>query len=104
GSEREYEIVGIARDARYFDYDLDKPVGPFFFLLEAQHDQLAASPGTDANPGSHFLRDIVIAARSGVQLPEAGRRQAVTSVDAALPIAHVRPLTEQVAGAFAQQR
>ena len=25
GSEREYEVVGVARDARYFDFDLDKP-------------------------------------------------------------------------------
>ena len=32
GSSRQYEIVGIAKDARYLDFDLDKPIGPFFFL------------------------------------------------------------------------
>jgi hypothetical protein len=37
GSERQYEIVGITRDARYFNFDLDKPVGAFFVLSEAQH-------------------------------------------------------------------
>jgi predicted permease len=70
GTEREYEVIGVARDARYFDYDLDKPIGPFFFLPEAQHDRQAGSPPADANPGSHFLHDIVIAAHPGVQLTE----------------------------------
>jgi macrolide transport system ATP-binding/permease protein len=31
GSPREYEIVGIAQDARYVDSDFDKAIGPFFF-------------------------------------------------------------------------
>ncbi len=38
GSERQYEIVGIAKDARYLDSDLDKPIGPLFFLPEVQYD------------------------------------------------------------------
>ena len=38
GSEREYEIVGIAKDARYLTFNLDQPIGPFFFLPGAQHD------------------------------------------------------------------
>jgi ABC-type antimicrobial peptide transport system permease subunit len=104
GTEREYEVIGVARDARYFDYDLGKPIGPFFFLPEAQHDLQAGSPPADANPGSHFLHDIVIAAHPGVQLPEAAVRRAIASVDAALPITSVRTLTEQVAEAFGQQR
>src|SRR5439155_13513106 len=35
GSEREYEIIGIAEDASYMDYDIDKHLGPFYFLLLA---------------------------------------------------------------------
>ena len=34
----EYEIVGVAKDARYLTFNLDKPIGPFFFLPEAQAD------------------------------------------------------------------
>jgi macrolide transport system ATP-binding/permease protein len=37
-SERDYEIVGIAKDARYLTSNLDQPVGAFYFLPEAQHD------------------------------------------------------------------
>ena len=104
GSEREYEVVGVAKDARYFDFDLDKPLAPFFSVPEAQHDLSTTSPPTDANPGSHFLHDIVIATRPGVQLSETAVRQAIASVDSALPITSVRPLREQVAVAFSQQR
>ena len=104
GSEREYEVVGVARDARYFDFDLDKPIGPFFSVPEAQHDLSTTSPPTDANAGTHFLHDVVIATRPGVQLSETAVRQAIASVDSALPITSVRPLREQVAVAFSQQR
>ena len=36
----QYEIVGVAKDARYLTSNLDKPIGPFYFLPEAQHDFL----------------------------------------------------------------
>jgi predicted permease len=104
GSEREYEVIGIASDARYFDFDLDKPVAPMFFLAEGQHDLSPKAPATDANPGSHFLNDIVIATRPGVPVPLATVRDAVTSVDPSLPISSVGTLKEQVSSAFAQQR
>ena len=104
GSEREYEVIGIAADARYYDFDLDKPVAAMFFLPEAQHDVSPASPSTDANPGSHFLNDIVVATRAGVRLSVPALRNVLMSVDSALPIISVRPLKEQVAGAFSQQR
>ena len=104
GSEREYEIVGIAKDARYFNWDLDQPIGAFFYLPEAQHDFATTAPPTDRNPGSHFLRDIMIAAKPGVTLSQVALRDAMASVDPSLPISSVRTLREQVTGAFAQQR
>jgi ABC-type antimicrobial peptide transport system permease subunit len=100
----EYEIVGIAKDARYLSFDLDKPIGPFFFLPEAQHDFQPRSASTDANPGSHFLRDIVIVSRPGATISFAQIRQAMASVDPNLPIIKIRTLREQVAGQFRQQR
>ena len=101
GSEREYEVVGIAEDARYLNVRYDKPVEAFFFLPESQHDIV---DGKDANPGSHFLRDIVIVTRPGANLSFGRVRQAIASVDPALPIASVRPMSEQVSGQFTQQR
>jgi predicted permease len=96
GSERQYEIVGIAKDARYLTDNLEKPIGPFFFLPEAQHDA-----GVDS---SHFLSDIVIVTKPGASLSYAQVRQAMASVDPNLPVISIRTLTEQVAGQFSQQR
>jgi hypothetical protein len=104
GSEREYEVIGVAKDARYFDFGLEAPIGPFFVLPEAQHDVSPKAAGTDPNPSSHVLRDIIIVTRPGAQVSVAVLQQAITSVDAALPLISIRPLTEQVARGFGQQR
>jgi predicted permease len=101
GTEREYEIVGIAEDARYLNFGYDKPVGAFFFLPEPQHDVVK---GRDPNPGSHFLRDIVILIQPGADLSSRRVRQAIASVDPSLPIANVRTMGEQVSSEFTQQR
>jgi len=104
GSERQYEIVGIARDARYFSSGLDKPVGPFFVLPEAQHDILPVAGHPDLSPGSHFLRNIVIELKPGTGLPLEQIRQAMASVDPDIPVLSIRTLKEQVAGQFNRQR
>lgn len=101
---RQYEIVGIAQDARYLGFDLDKPIGAFFFLPEAQHDFLPNTKSTDAHPGSHFLHDIVILTRTGTNLSDEQVRQAMASVDPGLSVISIRPLEEQVASQFTQQR
>jgi predicted permease len=104
GSDREYEIVGIAKDARYLTFNLDKPIAPFFFLPEAQHDFMPKAGSAEANPGSHFLRDVVIVTRPGANLSFAQVRQTISSIDPNLPVMSIRTLTEQVAGQFRQQR
>ena len=101
GTEREYEIVGIAEDARYLGGRYDKPLEAFFFLPETQHDMVK---GKDANPGSHFLRDIVIVTQPGAHVSFEQVRQGITSVDPALPVSTVRTLSEQVSSQFSQQR
>ncbi|HEX5412072.1 MAG TPA: ABC transporter permease [Terriglobia bacterium] len=103
GTSRQYEIVGIAQDARYLAFDLAKPIGPLFFLPEAQHD-ISAKTGADATPGSHFLHDIVIVTRAGGSPSLPRIRQAVASVNPDLPIVSIQSLREQVAGQFTQQR
>jgi hypothetical protein len=102
GSEREYEIVGIAKDARYLTFKLDQPISPFFFLPEAQHDLLKTNWGPSG--GSHFMHDIVIVTTPGASLPIAQVRQAMASIDPNLPIIAIRTLKEQVTLQFAQQR
>ena len=101
GTEREYEVVGIAEDARYLDGRYDKPLEAFFFLPETQHDIVK---GKDPNPGSHFLRDIVIVTQPGAHVAFEHVREGITSVDPALPIASIRTMSEQVSSQFTQQR
>lgn len=95
---RSYEIVGVARDARYLTSKLAKPVDPLYFLPEAQHDV------PDNDPGSHFLHDIVIVTRPGVSLSAAQVTQAMAALDPNLPVISIRTLSEQVTGVFRQQR
>jgi predicted permease len=104
GSARQYEIVGIARNARYFGTGLDKPVGAFFVLPEAQHDLFPGGVSGEFAPSSHFLRNIVIALKPGAGLPVAQIRQAMASVDPDIPILSIRTMKEQVAAQFIQQR
>ncbi|HXA07679.1 MAG TPA: ABC transporter permease, partial [Bryobacteraceae bacterium] len=101
---RQYEIVGIAKDARYLTFALDKPIGPFFFLPEQQHDFSPKTGSTEVSASSHFLRDIVIVTKPGASLSFGQVREAVASVDPNLPILSIRTLKEQVAGLFRQQR
>jgi predicted permease len=101
---RLYEIVGIAKDARYLTIALDKPIGPFFFLPEQQHDFSPKADSAEASPSSHFLRDIVIVTKPGASLSFGRVQEAMASVDPNLPILSIRTLREQVAGQFRQQR
>src|SRR5205085_1607462 len=89
---------GIAKDARYVTFNLGQPSGPFFFLPEAQADY------SQSNMGSLFLHDIVIVTRPQADLSIAQVRQAMASVDPNLPVISIRPLRQQVATQFTQQR
>jgi hypothetical protein len=100
----QYEIVGIAKDARYFPENLGKPIGPLFFLPEAQHDFPPQAGSAEVSPGSHFLSDIVIVTRPGAGVSTTQVRQAMASVDPDLPLISIHALKEQVAGQFRQQR
>ena len=97
-ANREFEIVGVAKDARYVTFNLDQPSGPFFFLPEAQAEY------SRGNLGSLFLHDIVILTRPHASLSIAQVRQAMAAVDPNLPIISIQTLGEQVATQFTQQR
>jgi predicted permease len=94
---RQFEIVGIVKDARFFTNGLDMPTGPMYFLPEAQADY-----GQTA--GALFLHDIVIASRPGASVSAASVIQAMAAVDPNLPVISIRTLREQVASQFTQPR
>lgn len=97
-TSRQFEVVGVTKDARYLTFGLDQPIGPFYFLAEAQAEY------TRVNLGSLFLHDIVILSRPGANPSIARVRQAMAAVDSGMPIISIRTLEEQVAAQFAQQR
>jgi predicted permease len=104
GAGRLYQIVGIAKDARYLTYNLDLPVGPFFFLPATQYDVFSKAEFTKGDARSHYLGDVVIVARPGVTLADSDVRKALAAVDPNLPVIYVRSLRDQVSGQFTQQR
>ncbi len=102
-SPLQFEIVGVAKDARYLGSDLGKPVRPFYFLPEVQHD-IAPDTHEDRNGGSHYLRDVVVVTRPGVALSPERLRSTMASVDPNLPIISIQSLADQVYGNFRPQR
>lgn len=96
-ASREFEVIGVAKDARYIANDIDRPAGPLFFLPEAQADYTKSA-------GSLFLHDIVISTRPGAHLSAAEVRQAMASVDPGVPIISIQTLKEKVDLQFTQQR
>jgi predicted permease len=98
GASRQFEVVGIVKDALYGAEAPGGPVQPFFFLPEAQADY------AQGNLGSLFLHDIVILTEPGASLSMAQVRNAMASADPDLPVVAMRSLKEQVAGQFTQQR
>ena len=83
---------------------MDKPIGAFFFLPEAQYTKFSNPADTKSDLFSHYLHDIVIVTKPGATLSAAQIRKAIASVDPNLPIILIRTLKEQVASQFNQQR
>ncbi len=100
----DYEIVGVAKNARYLNYNLDQPVGAFFFLPAFQSSTYNISVDDSTELRSHYLRDIIVRMRPGTTLSEPVARRALASVDPNLPLMRIRTLSEQVLGTFSQQR
>ena len=96
-ASRDFEVVGVAKDARYVTNRLDQPSGPFFFLPEAQADYTKSA-------GSLFLHDIVILTKPGGRVSAAALRGAMASVDPGLPIISIQSVREKVDLQFTQQR
>jgi predicted permease len=104
GAAAEYEIVGVVKDARYLTYNLEQPIGPFFFVPELQYTVFPKTSDTLGDVRSHFLHDVVVQVKPGATLSNDVARRAIAAVDPNLPVNVVRTLKEQVAGNFSQQR
>jgi predicted permease len=100
----DYEIVGVAKDARYADFDFNKPVGAFFFLPQSQSTEYAEPDAASTELRSHYLHDIIVHMQPGAKLPDEQVRRALASVASSLSVRQIQTLEQQVATNFNQQR
>jgi predicted permease len=103
-SAGEYEIVGVAKDARYLTSDPTKPVQAFFFVPESQSARFAAAANNAGDIRSHFLHDVIILLRPGAKLSDEQVRRALARIDPNMPLMGMHSLGEQVSNNFGQQR
>jgi len=85
-----YEIVGVAKDAKYFTNNLQRSVRAMAFLPASQ--------------AQVFLHDVVIRMQPGAKLSDTQIRGTLAGVDPNMPMIKMLSLTDQVAGSFNQPR
>jgi predicted permease len=98
-----FEIVGVTNDLRYLTYQYKKPVGPMFWVPEAQtvpYDDPAYRSG---EIWSHYLYNIVIWAPGNQPEMEKHVRKALASVDPDLVLYDVDPYGKVLSADFQQE-
>jgi predicted permease len=98
-----FEIVGVIRDIRYMTWGYKEPIGPMFWVPEAQSVQYDDPNFTDGDRYSHFLYNIVLWAPGNPPALEEHVRRALSSVNAGLVLNNVDPYTSVVNADFQQQ-
>jgi predicted permease len=98
-----YEIVGVVRDMRYMTGDYKEPVGPMFWLPEAQTVNYDDPAWRAGEIWSHFLYNIVIWAPGNPPGMEEHVRNALASVDPNLAFQGVDSYSKIVSGDFQQE-
>jgi predicted permease len=98
-----FEIIGVAGDMRYMTFDYKDPVGPMFWVPEAQTVQYDDPSYTGGDISSHYLSNIVIWAPGSPPGMEDRVRKALASIDANLVLYRVDPYSEVVSSDFQQE-
>jgi putative ABC transport system permease protein len=98
-----FEIVGVAKDMRYLTYDYKDPVGPMFWLPEAQIVQYDDPNHMSGENWSHYLYNIVIWAPGNPPGLEDRVRRALAEVDPTLVLYGVDSYTKVLSADFQQE-
>jgi predicted permease len=98
-----YEIVGVVKDMRYMTYDYKDPVGPMYWVPEAQTAQWDDPAYVSGELWSHYLYNIVLWAPGDPPGMEERVRKALNSVDPNLVLYSVDPYTEVLSADFQQE-
>jgi predicted permease len=97
-----FEIVGVARDAKY--NDPDQPANPMFFLPLEQSVHYPDVPMQRNEIQTHFVGSIQLLVRGDTRNLEPQLRKALADIDPNLTIITVQSMNQQVASNFDQQR
>jgi putative ABC transport system permease protein len=98
-----FEIVGVVRDMRYMTYDYKDPVGPMYWVAEAQTVHWDDPVYVSGELWSHYLYNIVIWAPGDPPGMEERVRKALASIDPNLVLYGVEPYSKILSGDFQQQ-
>ena len=98
-----FEIVGVVKDMRYMTWGYKDPIGPMYWVPEAQTVQWDDPAYTAGEIWGHYLYNIVIWAPGNPQGIEDRVRKVLASVDPNLVLYSVDPYSEIVSGQFQQQ-
>ena len=98
-----FEIVGVARDMRYMTEDYKDPIGPMYWLPEAQTVEYDDPAFRSGEIWSLYLYNIVIWAPGNPPGMEDRVRKALVSIDPDFVLYEVDPYTKILSGDFQQQ-
>jgi predicted permease len=97
-----FEIVGVARDAKYTDPD--QPARPMFFVPLEQRVHYSDVDIQRNETQTHFVGTIQLLVRGDTRNLEPQLRKVLADIDPNLTVITVRSMNEQVASNFDQQR
>ncbi|MGC2620268.1 MAG: ABC transporter permease [Acidobacteriaceae bacterium] len=98
-----YEIVGVARDMRYYTYDLKESPAPMYFLPETQTTHFDEANAMSGEIWSHYLYNLVLWAPGNPPELQEKVKRALSEVDPNLVMYSVDSYNTVLAGDFAQQ-
>ena len=98
-----FEIVGVVRDMRYMTYNYKEPVGPMYWLPEAQRVEWDDPAYASGESGSQYLYNIVIWAPGSPPQMEERVRKTLTAIDPNLVLYGVDPYSKVVSADFQQE-
>lgn len=99
-----YEIVGVLDNVRYMTYEYKKPVGPMYWVSEAQIAHYDDPNFQTGEMFSHYLYNLVLWAPGHPPNLEEHLRKALAGVDPNLVLYGVDPYSKVVSADFQQQR
>jgi predicted permease len=98
-----FEIIGVTNDVRYMAWEFKKPVGPMFWVPEAQTVQYDDTAFQSGEIWSHYLYNIVIWAPGNPPAVEESVRKALAGVDPNLVLYGVDPYDKVLSADFQRE-